>query len=158
MIDNYELSENKGRAKLLNDFKSSPYIIEYNFTEDKYDNIDCYATAYTPIECSLYAIEIKNRDIDYEKYADEGFILEYTKYKALMDTYTNSGYTPIYTNYFSDSTRITWDLTTLQDIDNRWITKYCTRTTAENYKKGDIPKKVVLLYPQEGKVRRTISK
>lgn len=130
-------------------------MIEYDFTEDKYDNIDCFATAHTPIS-SIYSIEIKNRDIDYNKYADDGFILEKIKYDALMDAYNKSGYTPIYCNYFQNGIRITWNLTTIKNVENRWITKSCTRTTATNYG-NRVDKKVILLYPKEGKVRRSQS-
>ena len=62
--DNYTLAENKGRAKLQKDYDKSPYEINYIFTQDKYDKIDSFATAYTPTGPKTYANEVKNRDID----------------------------------------------------------------------------------------------
>ena len=151
--DPYDVDEKKGRVKLQQDYESSPYDWDCNFTTDKYDRLDCFSTAYTPNKDITYANEIKNREIPIDLYANDGFILEYNKYEALMDAHTDSGYTPLYICYFTDG-RIVWDITKIDNVEERWITKYCTRTTAENYG-NRIPKKVILLYPQEGKVRKS---
>lgn len=156
MEDNFTKAESKGRAKLKQDYDSSPCTIVYEFTKYKYDKLDSFATAYTTDKDLTYAVEIKFREIPIDLYYDEGFIMEYNKYEALMEACTNSGYSPLYICYFNDG-RIVWDITKIDNVEERWITKYCTKTTAENYKKGDIPKKVILLSPQEGKVRRTIT-
>ena len=57
--------EDRGREKLVKDFKNSKCEIEYEFTKGKFDSIDCFATASTG---DKYAIEIKNRDITIDKY------------------------------------------------------------------------------------------
>ena len=150
--DNYTLAEDKGRAKLQKDYDKSPYKIHYIFTQGKYDKIDSFATAYTPTGPKTYANEVKNRDIYVEDYWDLGFILEKTKYDALMEAYTNSGYCANYVNYFKDA-RIVWDVSTIEDVESRWITMECTRTTATNYG-NRVPKQVILLYPEEGRIRR----
>lgn len=154
-FDPYDVDERKGRLKLKQDYEDSPYEWDCTFTAGKYDNIDCFSTAYTPIKNITYANEIKNREINIDTYANDGFILEEVKYNALMEAHTQSGYTPLYINYFNDG-RIVWDVTTLRNVQNRWIMKWCTKTTAENYGKR-VLKKVILLYPQEGKVRRKIN-
>jgi hypothetical protein len=156
MTDNFEKDELKGRQKLKQDYEQSPYKIVYQFTPGKYDKLDCFSTAYTPNKDITYANEIKNREILIDSYAKDGFIMEKNKYEALMEAYTQSGYTPLYINYFNDG-RIVWDVTTLHNVEQRWEWKWCTETTAENYRKKMVLKEVILLYPQEGKVRRTIT-
>ena len=153
--DPYDVDEKKGRVKLQQDYESSPYDWDCNFTTDKYDRLDCFSTAHTPNKDITYANEIKNREIPIDLYYNDGFILEYNKYEALMDAHTQSAYTPLYINYFNDG-RIVWDVTTLQNVQDRWIMKWCTQTTAENYGKR-VLKKVILLYPEEGKIRRRIA-
>ena len=34
--------EDKGRTKLVEDFKNSKHEIEYEFTKGKFDSIDCF--------------------------------------------------------------------------------------------------------------------
>lgn len=147
----YEKYENKGRAKLKADYESSPVKIEYVFTQDKFNPIDSFCTAYTQSGSKTFANEVKNRDILSTLYADEGYILELYKYNALMDAFRLSGYTPEYINYFQDC-RIVWNLLSLGDIADRVIEKECTRTTATNYGNRR-PKKVILLKPEEGKIK-----
>ena len=154
-LDPYEIDERKGRLKLKQDYESSPYPIDSYFTPGKYDNIDNFATAHTPYGDLTYANEIKNREIPLDLYANGGYILEEVKYNALMEAHDSSGYTPLYINYFNDG-RIVWDITTIQNVENRWIMKWCTQTTATNYG-NRVLKKVLLLDQKEGKVRRTIT-
>jgi len=155
MADNFEIDERKGREKLKQDYKASPYLIDYEFTQNKFDRLDCFSTAHTPNKDITYANEIKFRGIPIDLYYDDGFILEYNKYEALMEAHTNSGYCPLYICYFNDG-RIVWDITKLNNVEDRWIMKWCTKTTAENYGKR-VLKKVILLYPEEGKIRRRIA-
>ena len=143
-------AERKGREKLKRDYDNSIFPIDYYFTPDEYNKIDSFATAHTPGGDIKMANEVKNRDIYIASYSASGFILEVIKKDALMEAHDNSGYCPYYTNYFIDG-RIVWDLRKIKDLDDRIITKECTRTTATNY--GDrVPKKVILLYPNEGKI------
>lgn len=155
MADNFEIDERKGREKLKQDYKASPYLIDYEFTKNKFDRLDCFSTAHTPNKDITYANEIKFRGIPIDLYYDDGFILEYNKYEALMEAHTQSAYTPLYINYFNDG-RIVWDITKLNNVEDRWIMKWCTKTTAENYGKR-VLKKVILLYPEEGRIRRRIA-
>lgn len=136
----YNDYEEKGRNKLKKDFEKSKYEIKYEFTEDKYNHIDCYATANTGVK---YAIEIKDRDISINKY--ETIILEKIKYKALMEAYEKNGYKPIYRCYFKDGV-LTWDLSLL-NIENRIEKKMCAEST-ENYK-HKIEKQIIMLNKDE---------
>ena len=149
----YAAAEKKGRAKLAKDYADSRYQIEYVMTEGDYDPIDSFCTAYTESGAVTYANEVKDRDILLELYAKDGLILELSKYDALMDAYLFSGYTPYYINYFKDA-RVVWDVRKIANARERVIEKDCTQTTATNYQKGKKKKKVILIYPEEGIIRR----
>lgn len=152
-MDNFTKAEQEGRRKLQRDYESSPVEIDYIFTRDQYDPIDSFCTAYTPAGTHIYANEIKNRDIPLAKYAEKGIMLELYKYEHLMAAHDNSGYTPCYINYFNDNTRVTWNLADI-DITDRVIEMPCTKTTAENYGKEKINKKVILLSINEGTIKK----
>ena len=150
-MNEYQKCESIGRGKLKADYDNSPVPIDYIFTLNDFDPIDSFCTAHTLPYPQTFANEVKNRDIFSTLYADEGYILELFKYNALMNAYLLSGYTPEYINYFIDC-RIVWNILSLGDITNRIIEKPCTKTTATNY--GDrVMKKVILLKPNEGKIR-----
>ena len=132
--------EDKGRAKLVEDFKNSKHEIEYEFTKGKYDSVDCFATASTG---DKFAIEIKNRDISIDKYDD--VLLELHKYNALMIAYEESGYTPIFRVYFQDGV-LTWDISKI-DINDRVEEMKCAESTF-NYSHKKI-KKIIMLKKEE---------
>ena len=69
--------EEKGRMKLIHDFDNAECEMAYEFTDDRYNHIDCYATAITG---NKFAIEIKDRDISINKY--DTILLEEVKYNA----------------------------------------------------------------------------
>lgn len=150
MNEAFNEAERKGRVKLKRDYDNAIFPIDYYFTPDEYNKIDSFATAHTPNGDIKMANEVKNRDILIASYSAAGYILEVVKKEALLSAYDNSGYTPYYTNYFLDG-RIVWDLRKIKDLDKRVITKECTKTTATNYG-NRVPKKVILLYPNEGKI------
>ena len=133
--------EDKGRTKLVEDFKNSKHEIEYEFTKGKFDSVDCFATASTG---DKYAIEIKNRDISIDKYDD--VMLELHKYNALMIAYEESGYTPIFRVYYKDG-KLTYNLLQLKDIENRVEEMSCAESTF-NYE-HKIVKKIILLKKEE---------
>ena len=133
--------EDKGRTKLVEDFKNSKHEIEYEFTKGKYDSIDCFATASTG---QKFAIELKNRDISIDKYDD--VLLELHKYNALMIAYEESGYTPIFRVYYKDG-KLTYNLLQLKDIENRVEEMFCAESTF-NYDHKRI-KKIILLKKEE---------
>ena len=129
--------EDRGRSKLLEDFKNSKYEIEYEFTKGKFDSIDCFATASTG---DKYAIEIKNRDISIDKYDD--VMMELHKYNALMIAYEESGYTPIFRIYYKDG-KLSYNLLQLKDIENRVEEMTCAESTF-NYS-HKVVKKIIML-------------
>ena len=129
--------EDKGRKKLLEDFKNSKCEMIYEFTNERYDSIDCFATASTG---DKFAIEIKNRDISIDKYDD--VMLELHKYNALMIAYEESGYTPIFRIYYKDG-KLSYNLLQLKDVENRVEEMLCAESTY-NYKHKVI-KKIIML-------------
>ena len=133
--------EDKGRRKLIEDFKNSKHEIEYEFTKGKFDSIDCFATASTG---QKYAIELKDRDISIDKYDD--VLLELHKYNALMIAYEESGYTPIFRIYYKDG-KLSYNLLQLKDIENRVEEMKCAESTF-NYDHKRI-KKIILLKKEE---------
>lgn len=132
--------ENKGRKKLVEDFKNSKCEIDYEFTKGKFDSIDCFATANTG---DKYAIEIKNRDISLDKYDD--VMLELHKYNALMIAHVYSGYTPLFRVYFQDGV-LTWDISKI-DVENRVEEMPCAESTF-NYS-HKVVKKLIMLKKEE---------
>ena len=133
--------EDRGRTKLVEDFKNSEHEIEYEFTKGKFDSIDCFATASTG---DKFAIEIKNRDISIEKYDD--VMLELHKYNALMVAYEESGYTPIFRVYYKDG-KLSYNLLQLKDVENRVEEMPCAESTF-NYS-HKINKKIIMLKKEE---------
>ena len=132
--------EEKGRQKLVEDFKNSKCEIEYEFTKGKYDSIDCFATACTG---QKFAIELKNRDIPIEKYST--YLLEMKKYNALMAAHIYSGYTPLFRVYFQDGV-LTWDISKI-DINGRIEEMKCAESTF-NYS-HKVVKKIIMLKKEE---------
>ena len=116
--------EKIGRDKAKNEMDNSSVPITYYFTELE-NPLDLFLTALS----KTYAVEIKNRPFKVERFEKDGLILEPHKYKTLMEAWENSGYTPIYLNYFEDC-RIEWDVRTIGNIED-----------------------VILLLPSEGKVK-----
>ena len=133
--------EDKGRTKLVEDFKNSKHEIEYEFTKGKFDSVDCFATASTG---DKYAIEIKNRDISIDKYDD--VMMELHKYNALMIAYEESGYTPIFRVYYKDG-KLTYNLLQLKDVENRVEEMSCAESTF-NYD-HKVAKKIIMLKKEE---------
>ena len=132
--------EDRGRTKLVEDFKNSKCEMIYEFTKGKFDSIDCFATASTG---DKYAIEIKNRDISIDKYDD--VMLELHKYNALIIAYEESGYTPLFRVYFKDGV-LTWDISKI-DVDGRVEEMPCAESTF-NYEHKRI-KKIIMLKKEE---------
>ena len=132
--------EDRGRTKLVEDFKNSKCEMIYEFTKGKFDSIDCFATASTG---DKYAIEIKNRDISIDKYND--VMMELHKYNALMIAYEESGYTPLFRVYFQDGV-LTWDISKI-DVNDRVEEMLCAESTF-NYE-HKINKKIIMLKKEE---------
>lgn len=130
--------ETKGRQKLLEDFNNAECEIQYEFTNERYDSVDCYATACTG---QRYAIEIKNRDISIDDY-DE-VLLEEHKYKVLMKIYKDSGYTPVYRCYYKDG-KLSWDLTKIHVN----VTEMPCAESTKNYN-HKVKKKIIMLKKED---------
>ena len=132
-MDAFDRAEMIGRNRFVQDLKEGTL---YEFTSSKYDPIDCFITGANG---DRYAVEIKDRNCNIKTYAKDGYVLELAKYRALMDAYELSGYTPTYRNYFKDG-KLTW---LLQDIDitDRIDTQLFHCTTAdgnENIREKDV--------------------
>ena len=132
--------EDRGRTKLVEDFKNSKCEMIYEFTKGKYESIDCFATASTG---DKYAIELKNRDISIDKYDD--VLMELHKYNALMIAYEESGYTPLFRVYYKDGV-LTWDISKI-DVENRVEEMPCAESTF-NYE-HKVVKKIIMLKKEE---------
>ena len=132
--------EDKGRTKLVEDFKNSKCEMIYEFTKGKFDSIDCFATASTG---QRFAIELKNRDIPLDKY--DTYLLELHKYNALMTAHIDSGYTPLFRVYFQDGV-LTWDISKI-DVNDRVEEMPCAESTF-NYS-HKVVKKIIMLKKEE---------
>lgn len=141
----YEEHERRCTAKFeRTKFAKHPH----EHTSGKYDSWDMSLTARTNSE-DTYNIEMKNRDIPYDKYADEGFMVEKIKYDALMEAYRETGSKPIFMVFFRDGGYYC----NLLDIpDPEWIFMWCTKSTADGtYGNKKVRKEVMLVYPKDGK-------
>ena len=132
--------EDRGRTKLVEDFKNSKCEMIYEFTKGEFDSIDCFATACTG---QKFAIELKNRSIPLDKY--DTYLLELHKYNALMIAYEESGYTPLFRVYFQDGV-LTWDISKI-DVNDRVEEMLCAESTF-NYE-HKINKKIIMLKKEE---------
>ena len=132
--------EDRGRTKLVEDFKNSKCEMIYEFTKGKFDSIDCFATASTN---QKYAIELKNRHISIDKYDD--VMMELHKYNALMIAYEESGYTPLFRVYYKDGV-LTWDISKI-DTENRVEEMTCAESIF-NYE-HKVVKKIIMLKKEE---------
>lgn len=133
-------SEKKGREKWEQYF--GDYYKNIQFT-DLYDNYD--VITYTPRGNNRINWEIKNRDIPHEKYEDKGFMLEKTKYDALI----NADGIGFYCNFFADDYIAIWNVRNI-DTRGRWKKRWCTSTTAgDSYREEVKLKDCIDLFPSE---------
>ena len=135
----FQQHEDKGREKY-----EAMCRIPHDYTKGQYAKWDVSATAKT----DTFNIELKDRDIPYTRYADEGFLLEKIKYDALLEAYRETGSIPIYMNFFQDNVGYYWNLL---DIEPVWETVNCTTTTADGtYGNKRVGKLVTKLLPVDG--------
>lgn len=136
----FQEHEDKGRAKYARNA-----TIAYEFMQPKFANWDVSSTGYG----KTFNIEIKDRDIDIDKYANEGYWLEKTKYDALMQAYRETGSLPIYLNFFKNNIGFYWNLLKIQP---KWVWRLATETTADGtYGQNKVWKLVTFVFPKEGK-------
>lgn len=139
----YQEYEEKGRAKFERNCS-----LPHKFTKGEYDSYDVSTTGHA----NTFNIEIKDREIKFEKYADDGFWLEKTKFDALMKAFRKTGSLPIYLNYFQEGIGIFWDLSKIEPERIKWKKILATEKTANGtYGKTKVKKTVVFLFPKEGR-------
>lgn len=141
----FDRDEDICTRKMTKVLEADKSVQRYAF-QPKGSRIDLFVTGDT----GTYAIELKNRHFPSTAFKEEGWILENHKFDALMAAQENSGYTPIYLNFFEDDCYCEWQLDTLEKLDRHH--KKCSETTAENYHKGEVDKERIFLKINEGKV------
>ena len=138
--------EFEGRADWINinirDILRGKKIIV--FTQDDYDGVDFFMTAFTNSLATTSVGEIKTIHRNYTKY--ENFQIDYKKLKNLQDTAKLDNRIPYLVCFFDDYT-IVWDITNI-NLEERKYNRYCTSTTA-NYEKGKREKEEVWLTKEE---------
>lgn len=145
-MNNFEMHENKGRAKLRRLLELSPKVELYHFTDDPYNHIDVFITGVS--NCTS-AIEIKDREIPSTKY--DTVMIEKTKVDALTKAYEESGYTPYFLTLFNDGIAYLWNLNNLDLSEKNEKKMKCTPSCAENYQKCGVEKTVFLLNKEQAK-------
>lgn len=140
MMKDFSDCELSGRLKYERNTR-----LPHEFTPRQYDAWDVSSTGHG----ETYNIEIKDRDIEYSKYAKEGYWLEKVKYDALMAAYAETGSIPIYLNFFKNNVGYYWDL---RRTDPKWVWKQATKTTADGtYGEERVSKQVTFLLPIDGR-------
>lgn len=132
--------EDKGRQK-FEGICHKPH----EYTKGMYDKWDVSVTADT----DTFNLELKDRDIPFEKYAHKGFLLERIKFDALLAAYRETGSKPIYMNFFQEGVGMWWNLLEVEPV---WKVILCTDTTADGtYGNKKVDKEVVLLSTESGR-------
>lgn len=99
-------------------FEHIPYnSVTYKFTEDLY----CHYDVVAEMTGKQFYIELKYRDFDITDYRfKSGILLEYYKYKSLLEKCDNDDKIPVYINIFRDGTLIAYNLKQLTNINWQW--------------------------------------
>lgn len=122
--------------------------IPHDFTTGIFDKWDASATGKT----HSYNLEIKFRWLTPDKksrYDNEGYWLERTKYKALMEEYKKTGSIPCYITYIKGGTGYLWNLL---DLKPKWEWREATtKSSGGEYGKEKKPKLVCYPLPKEGR-------
>lgn len=135
----FEEHEDKGRGKFARNC-----TIAYEFNRDKYGFCDVSTTGHG----KTFNIELKDRDIEYNKYPD--YWLEKIKYDALIAAYMETGSLPIYLNFFRNNIGFYWNLLKLKEP--KWVWRQATATTADGtYGKEKVWKQVTFVTPEQGR-------
>lgn len=143
-MNNFLKCEEKGRKIFKKILVNSPKVFSFMFTEDEY----CpYDVEWKNIDDTMYVGELKYRD----RYAstdkiiqDEGALLEKYKFDTIKSYYPYDKH--LYIMMFSDGVGYIWDL---DNIEPKWKTKRCPKTTAEE--SDDTVKIIATLPLSEGK-------
>lgn len=145
MKKSYSDYEGAGRKKMLHLFKRQG-ITDFEFTDGQYDNWDASYTAGT----DTANVEIKNRDIPFDKYASEGYMIEQIKWNALMEAKERTGSEPLFFIFFQNGQGIWFNLSEL-DPKREWKEMWCTKSTAnDTYGKVKELKTFTLVFPNDG--------
>lgn len=123
-MDSFDKAELEGRGII--EAIISGRCIAYEFTESKYDHVDCFITGLS----STAVMEIKHRSAwtstEIERMG--GQLIERTKYDALKE---NKGYKPIYAVIYSDIVAM-WDITDMDESDFHTVDKFPSTTMGKN--------------------------
>ena len=135
-MDNFTKNEIKGRMVWAY-YLANHGVKKNTFSENKYCHYDGTLTGLTDIT-AIY--ELKYRDIPTDTY--EEWMIEEKKAVPLKDSAIISGYDRCLYIVITMDDILVWDIlpTALT-----YQTQYCTKTTAEDYHKGEIPKSVAFL-------------
>lgn len=85
-MNKFMIAENKGREKFREIVKQNPLILNLEFTDDAYNNVD----AYFWFKGKKYAVEIKDRYTFYSSFNIE--VLKYNSMESLMKSGEIDGY------------------------------------------------------------------
>ena len=145
--DNFTKTELLGRG-LFESFLTDKGIKNYNFTEGKFDKVDCFITAQ-----KRWEVEIKVRSDYAEGYST--LFLELSKLQAMIDLIKqNQAEEGLYINFISNKAYIFNLRSICKAIKQKQVyisSRYCNRTTAVASDKTDkrmieLPKKLAEEY------------
>lgn len=129
-FNKFQERETKGRNKVREYAKELIGFNNFYFTIDMYDSADVVIT-------DMFVLEIKDRDIPITD--REGFMLEKIKWDRMCEQHGDIPKQIVM--FFQDDYYALWDLERLKDtFDKRWTTGNFTKTTVENYCKGEVEK------------------
>lgn len=145
--DNFTKTELLGRG-LLESFLKEKGIVDFKFTEGKYDKVDCFINAN-----KRWEVEIKVRADSAESYST--LFLEATKLKAMIELIKNQeAEEGLYVNFIGNKAYIFNLRRICQALQKKQVyisSRFCNRTTAVASDKTDkrmieLPKKLAEEY------------
>ena len=147
-IDGFSEAEYNGRRYFQQRLDASSAVTDYNFTESKFDKVDCYWS--TPSSWNVGEIKYRQGYKSTDKCMVEGgAVLEKHKYDHLKYLQNVSGCTPYYITMFNDSVGYIFDLSDMENVE--WVeekNKYPKTTMGD---KSKITKAVTYLPLSSGK-------
>lgn len=120
MIDNFLQAELEGRTKFNLITKQNPYITDLEFTNDRYDSLDCYFR----YRGKLFGVEIKNRNSYYNVWN-----IEVWKFEAMNNLIKQNKIQGGYFAVFYKSDCYLYDFQTIKDcyekfgVSDMWAKK-----------------------------------
>ena len=118
------------------------------FSEDRFCHYDGTLTGLSDTT-AIY--EIKYRDIPTELYREKGWLLEKKKAEPLITSSVVSGYDKALYIVITRDDVLMWDI---KNLNAEYEDLYCTKTTAEDYQKGQVRKSVTFLKEDDAVCRK----